>query len=1059
MLIADLHIHSRFSHATSRDLDAPHLDLWARRKGIGLIGTGDFTHPAWRQELKEMLVPAEEGLYRLRNELVMPCEVAVKTAPRFILSGEISTIYKRGGKTRKVHHVILLPSIEAAEDLSHRLEAIGNLHSDGRPILGLDSRDLLQITLESCPEAIYIPAHIWTPHFSLFGAFSDFETLEECYADMSPYIHALETGLSSDPLMNRRLSMLDGYTLISNSDAHSPAKLGREANLLNCDLSYPAIKQAIETGDGFHGTIEFYPEEGKYHLDGHRNCRCCLEPAQTVELGGRCPVCGRKLTVGVLHRVEALADRAEPIALPKPFESLMPLPELLADCMKVSPASKKADAAYMTMLGRLGSEFDILRTLSLDAIEAQAGPIVAEGIRRLREGRVIRQAGYDGEYGIIKLFEPGEVERLSGQTSLLELAGLSGKKGFCTQGVAKKKAAAETSETLSAQPVVQLNAEQQRAVESDSACTAVVAGPGTGKTKTLVSRISYLIENLGVSPSEITAVTFTRQAAAEMTERLSAQLGKKAVRGLTVGTFHAICMNLLDHRPIISRPQAQEIVATLLEEHDEHLSSAECLRLLSLYKNHLCARTEETASLPAWLPGAYSQRLEMLGLRDLDDVLLHALQTPVSGKKQFHYLLVDEFQDINAVQHALVDHWSQKSKSLFVIGDPDQAIYGFRGAQADCFGTFLRSHPDTQLIRLTQNYRSSPQVVEAALSTIRHNPGMERILQANQPSGAAIRLMSAPDSFSESVWIAKEIARMAGGVDMLDAQYDRGERSVTRSFSEIAILCRTNRQLEQIETALAHDSIPCVISGHDEFLSDKAVQGMLGFFASLLNRSDSASLHAALDSLWRMPAALIQPAAVALSQSVSPNAADLQEALADFPLLHPWVQAVRTFMPRLASDKPRKLLEGLAAFCKLESDAVSKLLNAAVFHEDLAEMLANLRMDDSADVRRASGSGYASGAVRLMTLHGAKGLEFPVVFLAGVTDGSLPLERAHMETDMEEERRLFFVGITRAREELILTCGGRPSAFVDELPSSMIRGDIRSRNKIPKMEQLTLFDF
>lgn len=1059
MLIADLHIHSRFSRATSRDCDAPHLDLWARRKGISLIGTGDFTHPAWRQELKEMLLPAEEGLYRLRDDLVLPCEVQPQTAPRFVLSGEISTIYKRGGKTRKVHHVIMLPSIEAAEDLSHRLEAIGNLHSDGRPILGLDSRDLLEITLECCPEAIYIPAHIWTPHFSLFGAFSDFSTVEECFADMTPYIHAMETGLSSDPLMNRKLSMLDGYTLVSNSDAHSPAKLGREANLLDCELSYSAVKHAIETGEGFCGTIEFYPEEGKYHLDGHRNCHCCLEPAQTIELNGRCPVCGRKLTVGVLHRVEELADCSEPCELSKPFESLMPLPELLADCYGVSPSSKKVDAAYFTLLGKLGSEFDILRTMPLESVENAGGPIVAEAVRRLRQEQVIRQAGYDGEYGVIRLFEPGEVERLSGQTSLLELAGLSGKKHFQTQGVKQKKVLADKSTEPTAHSVVLLNAEQQQAVETTARCTAVVAGPGTGKTKTLVSRIAHLIETLGVSPTEITAVTFTRQAASEMLERLTAQLGKKAVRGLTVGTFHAICMNLLDRKPLISRAQAQEIVATLLEEHDERLSPAECLRLLSLYKNHLCVRNDETASMPAWLPEAYEQRLNVMGLRDLDDVLLQALQTSVGSKKQFRHLLVDEFQDINAVQHALVSHWSQNSHTLFVIGDPDQAIYGFRGAQADCFDTFLAAHPDTQLIRLSQNYRSSLQVVEAALSVIHRNPGMERVLIANRPSNASIRLMEAPDVFSESVWIAKEIARMAGGVDMLDAQNDRSERSVTRSFSEIAILCRTNRQLEQIENALAHDSIPCVISGHDEFLNDKAVQGMLGFFASLVDPHDSASLHAALDGLWRIPAALIQPAAVALSATEKPDPEFLANELADFPLLHPWLEAVRTLAPRLMQDKPRKQLETLAALCKLENDAVSKLLNTAVFHDDLSSMLNNLRIDDSADIRRVSGGSYASGAVRLMTLHGAKGLEFPVVFLAGLTEGTLPLEHAHKETDIEEERRLFFVGITRAKEELILTCGGKPSAFADELPSAIVRGDIRPRNKIPKMEQLTLFNF
>ena len=227
-----------------------------------------------------------------------------------MISGEISSIYKKDGRVRKVHSVILLPDFDSARRLSARLEAIGNLHSDGRPILGLDCRDLLEITLEACPQAMFIPAHIWTPHFSLFGAFSGFNTIEECFGDMSGEIHALETGLSSDPPMNWRVSQLDGYTLVSNSDAHSPQKLGREGNLLDTELSYPALKQAIETGEGFGGTLEFFPEEGKYHLDGHRNCGVVLSPAETEALGGRCPVCGKKLTIGVEHRVEELADSA-----------------------------------------------------------------------------------------------------------------------------------------------------------------------------------------------------------------------------------------------------------------------------------------------------------------------------------------------------------------------------------------------------------------------------------------------------------------------------------------------------------------------------------------------------------------------------------------------------------------------------------------------------------------------------------------------------------------------------------------------------------------------------
>ena len=293
MYIADLHIHSKYSRATSRDCDAPHLDFWARRKGIRLLGTGDFTHPAWRAELAEQLVPAEEGLYVLREEFRLPDRVGGEAfAPRFVLSGEISSIYKKGDRVRKVHNLILLPSLEDAENLSHRLEAIGNIHSDGRPILGLDSRDLLEITLDVCPQAVFIPAHIWTPHFSLFGAFSGFDTVEACFGDLTSYIHAVETGLSSDPPMNWRVSALDRFTLVSNSDAHSPARLGREANLLDAGLSYPALARAIQTGEGFAGTVEFFPEEGKYHLDGHRSCQLCLTPAQTAAYGGRCPVCG-----------------------------------------------------------------------------------------------------------------------------------------------------------------------------------------------------------------------------------------------------------------------------------------------------------------------------------------------------------------------------------------------------------------------------------------------------------------------------------------------------------------------------------------------------------------------------------------------------------------------------------------------------------------------------------------------------------------------------------------------------------------------------------------------
>lgn len=407
-MIADLHIHSRFSMATSKEGTPENLDFWARKKGISLIGTGDFTHPVWREELKERLVSEGNGLYRLRDEYVK--EESRKfpgEGTRFVVSGEISSIYKKNGKTRKVHNVILLPGLEAADAMAQRLEKIGNIHSDGRPILGLDSHDLLEMMLDVCPEGILIPAHIWTPHFSVLGAKSGFDSVEECFEELAPYIHALETGLSSDPAMNWRISKLDRYQLVSNSDAHSPSKLGREANLLDIDCSYEGLYRAIRTGEGLEGTVEFFPEEGKYHFDGHRKCGVSLSPVEAERLGGICPVCGKKLTMGVDHRVEQLADRAEGFVKKdgKKYESLVPLPEVISTCMGYSAASKKVQGCFEQMIQTLGTEFDILRNVPSEDIKSCAGERIAEGIENVRTGNVKRIPGYDGEYGKIELFD------------------------------------------------------------------------------------------------------------------------------------------------------------------------------------------------------------------------------------------------------------------------------------------------------------------------------------------------------------------------------------------------------------------------------------------------------------------------------------------------------------------------------------------------------------------------------------------------------------------------------------------------------------------------------
>lgn len=413
--IADLHIHSPYSRATSRESHLAGLAAWARLKGINLIGTGDFTHPSWLKTLMAELESAEPGLFRVKNErsLVSPVDgiVLPEQPVRFLLSAEVSCIYKRHGKVRKVHNLLYVPDFAAVARINARLSAIGNIVSDGRPILGLDSRDLLEIMLEEAPEGFLVPAHIWTPWFSVFGSRSGFDSIEECFGDLSSHIFALETGLSSDPGMNRMISGLDRFSLISNSDCHSPQKLGREANLLSTGFDYFSLRDAIRSNrrNLFSGTVEFFPEEGKYHADGHRSCKVCLDPHETRRLNGCCPVCFGPLTVGVHHRVMELADRKEPLfAQDAPgVSSLIPLVEVIGEILGMGATSKGVMRAYAKTLASLGSEFQVLLYTPVEEI-CRFSPVLGEAVSRIRSGRVIRTPGYDGEFGVIRVFDKGE---------------------------------------------------------------------------------------------------------------------------------------------------------------------------------------------------------------------------------------------------------------------------------------------------------------------------------------------------------------------------------------------------------------------------------------------------------------------------------------------------------------------------------------------------------------------------------------------------------------------------------------------------------------------------
>ena len=531
LFYADLHIHSKYSRATSKDCNLEQLALWAHKKGLTLISTGDFTHPAWFKEIQEKLIPLDNGVFKLKPEIEKQL-FPQGTNVRFLLSVEISTIYKKWDKTRKVHHVVFAPDIAAAQNFRNKLGAIGNIVSDGRPILGLDSRDLLEVALESGDGSYIIPAHIWTPWFSALGSKSGFDSIEDCYGDLSEHIFAVETGLSSDPEMNWKVSKLDKYRLVSNSDAHSPSKLAREATVFDTNPDYFSVMKALKTGDGYVGTVEFFPEEGKYHEDGHRKCEVCLTPDETKKYKGICPVCGKPLTIGVLNRVMELADRDlksdfKPETAGRVF-SLVPLAEIIAEIMQVGAQSKSVTTEYERLIQKFGPELFILQDAPVEKIEKDS-PMLATALSRLREGKVIKHAGYDGEYGVIKLFEPDEVVKKNFANLKLDI----NIPKSAPQKTAKKPVAAakeyEINKNTPKQPKEikpsSLDEYQRAAVESKSKQILITAGPGSGKTTVLTHRIAHIINNNIFEPQNILAITFTRKAAQEMRERLNILIG------------------------------------------------------------------------------------------------------------------------------------------------------------------------------------------------------------------------------------------------------------------------------------------------------------------------------------------------------------------------------------------------------------------------------------------------------------------------------------------------------------------------------------------------------
>lgn len=1168
---ADLHLHSHYSRATSKHLNLEHLYKWAQLKGIRVVGTGDFVHPGWMDELEEKLQPAEEGLFRLKPDLEKAMDnqvpAACRAPVRFMLTVEISNIYKRLGRVRKVHNIILAPGFEAAKTIQARLGAIGNIRSDGRPILGLDSRDLLEITLETDPMACLIPAHVWTPWFSALGSRGGFDLISDCYGDLTEHIFAVETGLSSDPLMNWRLEQLDPYVLVSNSDAHSPGKLGRETTLFDTSCSYPAIYSALSDpeDEGLTGTVEFYPEEGKYHYDGHRKCRRRMHPRETIAEKGKCPECGKPVTVGVMARVEELADREEGKKSPRArhFFSVIPLPEIIGEAKQVGPGTKTVDRVYQAMVSRLGSELDILLDIPEDDIAQVAGNLIAEGIRRMRVGEVDILPGYDGDYGEIKLFNPEDRLGSDTQIALLDELPVEPKVPLRKEPLPDDAPEMEEEAPIRAngtvevtapppfvsempasvdQPAVDaspephesapsvtvakalepcedaslmdfpLNEEQRKAVSHREGHLLIVAGPGTGKTHTLTHRMACLARQ-DTTPDRMLAVTFTNKAAGELKSRLGDLLdgpagvlkaspgalldgqareaedgvdgmdGTNGTNGMAamVGTFHGICLALMRqwsrHASIpfslsVATPDDQERLARAQWPLDNTTQRRRRLEEVARWK-----ASGRSGEIPEAV-SAYTRLLRRHGLLDFDDVILETTKLLQSDERfrqsvheRFRYVFVDEYQDINPAQHALLKILVEGGARITAIGDPNQAIYGFRGADTRYFHSFEDDFPGAKVQYLKENYRSAASLLDASsqvmgASSVAAAPPLVAALYVQ---GHLVIRETRSDK-AEAEYVVHQIERMVGGTSHFSQDSGRMEDGADpgeeRSFGDIAVLYRMNSQHTALVEALDRSGIPYQVAGDTSLINRPGVQEMatllqLGDGRTVTTGSALRCLSSTIDGLGDRTVELIEDLWKQRTQITIGHVGELMDqprllmkrSRIGLEALMSDLKTINSDLEKRAAADILKSLSRTSIWDKLKwrypraDESLRELTRYARIETELPVLLDKLLLSQEYDAY-----GQASEHVNLMTLHAAKGLEFPVVFVVGCEDGLVPLQQGDMASDLDEERRLFYVAMTRAKERLYLV----------RAKKRMLFGEMRSTRPSPFLtdieEQLKQYD-
>jgi len=915
--------------------------------------------------------------------------------------------------------------------------------------LGLDSKDLLDIILNVNEDCFLIPAHIWTPWFSVLGSKSGFDTIDECFEDLSRYIFAIETGLSSDPPMNWICSFLDRFAITSNSDAHSPENLGREANIFNTELSYHAIKKALmdNNGESFLGTIEFFPQEGKYHFDGHRKCGICFDPVESLKNNNICPVCGKKLTLGVMYRVAELADRDDINTHPnrRDFNSLIRLKNILSEIYNTSPSSKKINNIYLNLLKKYGSEFNILLNIPADDFKKE-NPLLAEAIMRMRNNRVYIKEGYDGEYGVIKVFKDEE-DKIINKNNLFNLGSPVNNEDKKNPSEIKCEIDIKEFKQLKKQEIMHenyteqkintekqslLNKMQEKAVKNIYGPSLIIAGPGTGKTRTLVFKIIKLLNN-SINPENILALTFSSNAAKEIKERIKQNISNNdIIEKLTISTFHSLGLSIIEkHLDIVGRKNNYNIIEDNIKEailknilNIKHNEIKKTIKAFSNIKQNLTeSKNIDDESLKNIFI-EYNKTLINHNLMDFDDLLYLTVYILKKNnnilqdyRNKYQFINIDEYQDINYSQYTLIRMLAYDPKSnITVIGDPNQAIYGFRGADSGFINNFKNDYPDCRIFTLDKSYRCTDNILNASSQVI---ISKDKFLKGIGP-GIKINIKEFPTMKSEAEFTAREIEKMIGGLRFfsMDSGITEGAgKDEGVELSDFAVLCRTSHQMDYFEKAFNDHAIFYQRIGESPFYTKPPVSDLLDILKLIIN----------------------------------PDNIILKKSLKNYIIKD---EIILNYKNKIYNDNFLNLMEELIAlFFKDDIDKnknnFEKILEIAKDYDNIHDFLKFISIGNSADLIKKS-----TNSVKLMTMHSAKGLEFECVFVAGLNDKYMPFSLyKDYKVDADEERRLLYVAMTRAKKYLYLTYSYKIELFGKIIQSNISPFLLKIKNELYEFEK------